>query len=62
MVKSKKVSRSQPVASQSPESDLILEGDEDSASLLQEKEMEGLAGESAHPHTHAVAVSYSSLL
>lgn len=52
MIKSKKVPRSQTVASQNPETDLILEGDEDSASLLQEKEMDGLGGKSAHWHLH----------
>uniref|UniRef100_A0A6Q2YXH1 Neurobeachin n=1 Tax=Esox lucius TaxID=8010 RepID=A0A6Q2YXH1_ESOLU len=36
--------RSQAVANQSPETDLMLDGDDDTASLLQEKEMDNLAG------------------
>uniref|UniRef100_A0A3P9AQ13 Neurobeachin n=1 Tax=Esox lucius TaxID=8010 RepID=A0A3P9AQ13_ESOLU len=43
-VKSKKGFRSQAVANQSPETDLMLDGDDDTASLLQEKEMDNLAG------------------
>ncbi|XP_035857075.1 neurobeachin isoform X3 [Sander lucioperca] len=42
VVKSKKVFRSQTVASQNPETELVLEGDEDAVSLLQEKEMDNL--------------------
>ncbi|KAE8295081.1 Neurobeachin Lysosomal-trafficking regulator 2 [Larimichthys crocea] len=43
VVKSKKVFRSQTVASQNPETELMLEGGEDDAmSLLQEKEMDNL--------------------
>ena len=49
MVKSKKGFRSQAVANQSPETDLMLDGDDDTASLLQEKEMDNLAGE-IHKH------------
>ncbi|KAL7400159.1 hypothetical protein ABVT39_007364 [Epinephelus coioides] len=44
VVKSKKVFRSQTVASQNPETELMLEGDEDAVSLLQEKEMDNLGG------------------
>uniref|UniRef100_A0A673C2L9 Neurobeachin n=1 Tax=Sphaeramia orbicularis TaxID=375764 RepID=A0A673C2L9_9TELE len=44
VVKSKKVFRSQTVASQNPETELMLEGDEDAASLLQEKEMDNVGG------------------
>uniref|UniRef100_A0A8C7JBY9 Neurobeachin n=1 Tax=Oncorhynchus kisutch TaxID=8019 RepID=A0A8C7JBY9_ONCKI len=44
LVKSKKGFRSQAVANQSPETDLMLDGDDDTASLLQEKEMDNLAG------------------
>ncbi|XP_028429095.1 neurobeachin isoform X3 [Perca flavescens] len=44
VVRSKKVFRSQTVASQNPETELVLEGDEDAVSLLQEKEMDNLGG------------------
>ncbi|XP_052323452.1 neurobeachin-like isoform X2 [Oncorhynchus keta] len=44
LVKSKKGFHSQTVANQSPETDLMLDGDDDTASLLQEKEMDNLAG------------------
>uniref|UniRef100_A0A674D553 Neurobeachin n=1 Tax=Salmo trutta TaxID=8032 RepID=A0A674D553_SALTR len=44
LVKSKKGFRSQAVANQSPETDLMLDGDDDTASLLQEKEIDNLAG------------------
>ncbi|KAK6295851.1 hypothetical protein J4Q44_G00335640 [Coregonus suidteri] len=43
LVKSKKGFRSQAIANQSPETDLMLDGDDDTASLLQEKEMDNLA-------------------
>ncbi|KAJ7995690.1 hypothetical protein DPEC_G00247190 [Dallia pectoralis] len=43
-VMSTKDFRSQAVANQSPETDLMLDGDDDTASLLQEKEMDNLAG------------------
>ncbi|XP_062328262.1 neurobeachin isoform X2 [Osmerus eperlanus] len=43
-IQSKKVFRTQAVANQNPETDLMLEGDEDTVSLLQEKEMDSLAG------------------
>ncbi|XP_074536226.1 neurobeachin isoform X1 [Halichoeres trimaculatus] len=43
-VKSKMVYRSQTVASQNPETELMLEGDDDAVSLLQEKEMDNLGG------------------
>ncbi|XP_068570905.1 neurobeachin isoform X3 [Cebidichthys violaceus] len=44
VVKSKKIFRSQTVTSQNPEIELMLEGDEDAVSLLQEKEMDNLGG------------------
>ncbi|KAJ8275564.1 hypothetical protein COCON_G00073160 [Conger conger] len=40
----KKTFRSQAVANQSPETELMLEGDDDAVSLLQEKEIDNLAG------------------
>uniref|UniRef100_A0A8C7L9W1 Neurobeachin n=1 Tax=Oncorhynchus kisutch TaxID=8019 RepID=A0A8C7L9W1_ONCKI len=43
-LKSKKTFRSQSVVSQNPEAELMLEGDDDAVSLLQEKEMDNLAG------------------
>ncbi|XP_061156042.1 neurobeachin-like [Syngnathus typhle] len=43
-VKSKKSFRSQSAVAQNPEADLMLEGDDDAVSLLQEKEMDNLAG------------------
>uniref|UniRef100_A0A3B5A7U8 Neurobeachin n=1 Tax=Stegastes partitus TaxID=144197 RepID=A0A3B5A7U8_9TELE len=44
VVKSKTVFRSPTVASQNPETELMLEGDDDAVSLLQEKEMDNLGG------------------
>ncbi|XP_036393305.1 neurobeachin isoform X2 [Megalops cyprinoides] len=44
VVKSKKGFRSQSVVSQNPETELMLEGDDDAVSLLQEKEIDNLAG------------------
>uniref|UniRef100_A0A8C4NWE4 Neurobeachin n=1 Tax=Dicentrarchus labrax TaxID=13489 RepID=A0A8C4NWE4_DICLA len=44
VVKSTKVFRSQTVVSQNPETELVLEGDDDAVSLLQEKEMDNLGG------------------
>ncbi|XP_054868119.1 neurobeachin isoform X2 [Amphiprion ocellaris] len=44
VVKSKTVFRSPTVATQNPEIELMLEGDEDAVSLLQEKEMDNLGG------------------
>lgn len=38
------------MTSQNPETELMLEGDEDAVSLLQEKEMDNLGGKSAHQH------------
>ena len=52
VVKSKKVFRIQTVASQNPETELMLEGDEDAVSLLQEKEMDNMGGKSAQQHLH----------
>uniref|UniRef100_A0A8C9WT97 Neurobeachin n=1 Tax=Scleropages formosus TaxID=113540 RepID=A0A8C9WT97_SCLFO len=43
-VKSKKTFRSQAVVNQSPETELMLEGDDDTVSLLQEKEIDNLTG------------------
>ncbi|XP_077360683.1 neurobeachin a isoform X14 [Festucalex cinctus] len=43
-VKSKKTFRSQSVVAQNPEAELMLEGDDDAVSLLQEKEIDNLAG------------------
>ncbi|KAI1903421.1 hypothetical protein AGOR_G00027000 [Albula goreensis] len=43
-VKSKKSFRSHVVANQNPETELMLEGDDDAVSLLQEKEIDNLAG------------------
>lgn len=45
-LKSKKTFRSQSVVAQSPEAELMLEGDDDAVSLLQEKEIDNLAGKS----------------
>uniref|UniRef100_A0A3Q3G9W4 Neurobeachin n=1 Tax=Labrus bergylta TaxID=56723 RepID=A0A3Q3G9W4_9LABR len=42
--KSKKTFRSQSVVAQNPEAELMLEGDDDAVSLLQEKEIDNLAG------------------
>lgn len=44
MVKSKKTFRSQAIVNQSAETELMLEGDDDAVSLLQEKEIDNLAG------------------
>uniref|UniRef100_A0AAY4EZI2 Neurobeachin n=1 Tax=Denticeps clupeoides TaxID=299321 RepID=A0AAY4EZI2_9TELE len=44
VVKSKRSFRSQAVVSQNPETELMLEGDDDAVSLLQEKEIDNLAG------------------
>uniref|UniRef100_A0A8C1VTS4 Neurobeachin a n=1 Tax=Cyprinus carpio TaxID=7962 RepID=A0A8C1VTS4_CYPCA len=43
-MKSKKSFRSHSVVNQNPETDLMLEGDDDAISLLQEKEIDNLAG------------------
>ncbi|XP_031427883.1 neurobeachin a isoform X13 [Clupea harengus] len=43
-VKAKKAFRSQSVVAQNPECELMLEGDDDAVSLLQEKEIDNLAG------------------
>lgn len=47
----------QSLPSQSPETELILEGDDDSAGLLQEKETDGLGGESRFPIGRSCCVS-----
>ncbi|NXP07741.1 NBEA protein, partial [Thinocorus orbignyianus] len=44
IVKSKKTFRSQAVVNQNAETELMLEGDDDAVSLLQEKEIDNLAG------------------
>uniref|UniRef100_A0A667Y7U5 Neurobeachin n=1 Tax=Myripristis murdjan TaxID=586833 RepID=A0A667Y7U5_9TELE len=44
VVKSRKAFRSQAMANQNPETELMLEGDDDAVSLLQEKEMDNLGG------------------
>ncbi|XP_037325209.2 neurobeachin isoform X1 [Pungitius pungitius] len=44
VVQFKNVFQSQTVTSQNPETELMLEGDEDAVSLLQEKEMDNLGG------------------
>lgn len=52
--KSKKSFRSQSVVTQNPEAELMLEGDDDAVSLLQEKEIDNLAGKThTHTCTHA---------
>lgn len=43
-MKSKKTFRSQAVVNQNAETELMLEGDDDAVSLLQEKEIDNLAG------------------
>lgn len=55
--KSKKTFRSQSVVAQNPEAELMLEGDDDAVSLLQEKEIDNLAGKihapkDTHTYTH----------
>ncbi|XP_029418116.1 neurobeachin isoform X2 [Nannospalax galili] len=44
VVKSKKAFRSQAIVNQNAEAELMLEGDDDAVSLLQEKEIDNLAG------------------
>ena len=44
VVKSKKTFRSQAIVNQNAEAELMLEGDDDAVSLLQEKEVDNLAG------------------
>uniref|UniRef100_A0ABM5FWV9 Neurobeachin isoform X3 n=1 Tax=Pogona vitticeps TaxID=103695 RepID=A0ABM5FWV9_9SAUR len=44
VVKSKKTFRSQAIVNQNAETELMLEGDDDAVSLLQEKEIDNLAG------------------
>ncbi|CAB1458954.1 unnamed protein product, partial [Pleuronectes platessa] len=44
VVRSKKSVRLQPVTNQNPEPELMLDGDDDAVSLLQEKEMDNMAG------------------
>lgn len=52
VVKSKKIYRSQAVVSQNSETELMLDTEEDTVSLLQEKEMDNLGGKSTHWHLH----------
>ncbi len=47
-LRGRKSFRGQPLVSQSPETELMLEGDDDAVSLLQEKEVDNLAGESTY--------------
>ncbi|XP_055965090.1 neurobeachin isoform X2 [Sorex fumeus] len=44
VIKSKKTFRSQAIVNQNAETELMLEGDDDAVSLLQEKEIDNLAG------------------
>uniref|UniRef100_A0A452VHP3 Neurobeachin n=1 Tax=Ursus maritimus TaxID=29073 RepID=A0A452VHP3_URSMA len=44
VIKSKKAFRSQAIVNQNAETELMLEGDDDAVSLLQEKEIDNLAG------------------
>ncbi|XP_076788525.1 neurobeachin isoform X4 [Arvicanthis niloticus] len=44
VIKSKKAFRSQAIVNQNSETELMLEGDDDAVSLLQEKEIDNLAG------------------
>uniref|UniRef100_A0AAY4BUN1 Neurobeachin a n=1 Tax=Denticeps clupeoides TaxID=299321 RepID=A0AAY4BUN1_9TELE len=53
VVKSKRSFRSQAVVSQNPETELMLEGDDDAVSLLQEKEIDNLATLHDLYHVHA---------
>lgn len=48
VAKLKKVFGSQTVPSQNTETELVLDGEDDGVSLLQEKELESLGGKSAH--------------
>lgn len=69
VVKSKMVFRSTTVAAQNSETELILDGDDDTVSLLQEKEMDNLGGTSAQRHfdyhpfnvTSAASLVFSSV-
>lgn len=49
VVKSKTVFRSPTVTTQNSETELILDGDDDAVSLLQEKEMDNLGGKHKSP-------------
>ena len=60
--KSKTVFRSPTVASQNPETELILDGDDDNVSLLHEKEMDNLGGMSAHQHFHQPPFNFTTKL
>lgn len=57
-LKSKKTFRSQSVVTQNPEAELMLEGDDDAVSLLQEKEIDNLAGK-MHTPIHTQTLCYN---
>lgn len=62
-MKSRKNFRSQSVVTQNPEAELMLEGDDDAVSLLQEKEIDNLAGQmhtKAYSQTHIEMLWYSA--
>lgn len=58
MVKSKLVFRSPVVPVQNPETELILDSEDDNVSLLQEKEVDNLGGTSAHQHFLMAAIEH----
>lgn len=62
VVKSKKVFRSQTVTSQNPETELLLDGDDDAVSLLQEKEVDNLGGKSTCQHLGEPRANTSTML
>lgn len=48
------------MVTQNPEAELMLEGDDDAVSLLQEKEIDNLAGKThTHKYTHTQCYSTS---
>jgi len=61
-MKSKKSFRNHSVVSQNPETELMLEGDDDAVSLLQEKEIDNLAGiqHKLPPQIHGTAKQMSA--
>lgn len=58
MVKSKLVFRNPVVPIQNPETELILDGEDDNVSLLQEKEVDNLGGKSAYRHFFMPAIEH----
>lgn len=53
------------MVTQNPEAELMLEGDDDAVSLLQEKEIDNLAGKkqtNTHTHTDFVTVQLNNKL